>query len=237
MFAGVNSSMKKWKSMFMYCLAIELVEEMLEELIAWGISNFITWAVTKALSAIIVVSLTQATKIVIKKIIKRITYKEGNDKVNKLKTFFKWIWANKCTLGGVATGALFVVSGVGAIDVNSLPELNVKGLNLTPFIYYGVLGVLAILCSFFPESVEKFAKRIAEHKAEKEAKAIQKEAKAELKSEEKLANQTQAQAEKAQAKAEAKAKAEAEKQKAEAEHRAKIDAEKAKLIAQNNQKA
>lgn len=227
--------MKKWKNMFFYCLAVELVEELLEELIAWGITNCLTWAITKALSAMIVVGLTQATKIVIKKFVKTITYKEGNDKVSKIKSFFSWIWANKCTLGGIATGAVTVISGVGVIDVNSFPELIVGGFNITPVLYYGVLGILAIICSFFPETVEKFAKRVTEKKAEKEQKAIEKEAKKEIIAEERKANQTQAQAEKEQAKAD-KAKAIADaKEKAEAEHRTKVEAEKAKLRALNNQ--
>lgn len=232
--------MKKFRDVFLnsflYCLAIELVEELLEELIAWGFSSVITFVVTKALSAVIVVSLTQTTKLVIKKIIKHYTYKEGNDKMEKLKKFFSWIWANKCTLGGIATGAVTVISGIGVIDVNSFPELLVGDFNITPVLYYGVLGILAIVCSFFPETIEKFAKRIAEKKADKEAKAIEKEAKAEIKAEAKLANQTQAEAEKTKAKEDAEAQAKAEKEKAEAEHRAKVEEAKAKILAQANQK-
>ena len=227
--------MKKLKALFVnsffYCLAVELVEELLEELIAWGITNCLTWVITRALSAIIVVSLTQAVKIVIKKIIKSITYKEGNDKVSKLKEFFKWIWANKCTIGGVALGGLTVVSGAGVIDVNSFPELLIGGFNITPLLYYGVIGILTIICTFFPETWEKFVARINARKSEKEAKAIEKEAAKEIAAEEKLANQTQAEAEKAQLKAEEEKKAQEEKEKAEALHRAKVDAAKAKMLA------
>ena len=227
--------MKKLKALFVnsffYCLAVELVEELLEELIAWGITNCLTWAITKALSAIIVVSLTQVVKIFIKKIIKRITYKEGNDKVSKLKEFFKWIYANKCTIGGVALGGLTVVSGAGVIDVNSFPELLIGSFNITPLLYYGIIGILTIICTFFPETWEKFIARINARKAEKETKAIEKEAKKEIAEAEKLANQTQAEAEKAQLKAEEEKKAQAEKEKAEAEHRAKVESAKAKLLA------
>lgn len=223
--------MKKWKNIFLYGLAIELVEEVLEEFIAFIITGCIAWVVTKAVSTLIVFGLTQGSKIVIKRIVKLITYKEGNDKVSKIKSFFSWVWANKCTLGGVATGALFVASGVGAIDVNSFPELIIGGFNITPVFYYGVLGILSVVCSFFPESFEKFAKRVAEKKAEKEQKAInkkqekeqkaiEKEAKKEIIAEAKKANQSQAQAEK-----------EVAKEKAQAEHRAKVEAEKAKLLA------
>lgn len=224
----------KFLNSFLYCLAIELVEELLEELIAWGITNVITWAITKALSAVIVVFFTQTTKLVMKKFIKYYTYKEGNDKMNKFKKFFSWVNANKCTIGGIATGALTVISGAGVIDVTAFPELLIGSFNLTPVLYYGALGILTIVCSFFPETIEKFAKRIAEKKAlkeekanakiaDKQQKAIEKEAKAELEAEKKKATESKAEAEKT------KAKEEAEKA-----HRAKVEEAKAKIIAQAN---
>lgn len=224
----------KFLNSFLYCLAIELVEELLEEMIAWGITNVITWAITKALSAVIVVFFTQTTKLVMKKFIKYYTYKEGNDKMNKLKKFFSWVNANKCTIGGIATGALTVVSGAGVIDVTAFPELLIGSFNLTPVLYYGALGILTIVCSFFPETIEKFAKRIAEKNAvkeekanakiaDKQQKAIEKEAKAELEAEKKKATESKAEAEKT------KAKEEAEKA-----HRAKVEEAKAKIIAQAN---
>ena len=216
-----------FKGTFLYCLAIELVEEGLEELIAWEISNLIS----KALSALVVVGITQTVKLLIKKIVKRITYKEGNDKVEKLKKFFSWIWSNKCTLGGIATGAITVISGLGVIDVSTFPELLIGTFNVTPVIYYGLLGILTIICSFFPETVEKFKARIAEAKQAKEDAQIEKQAVKELKQEEKTANQTQAQAEATAKKEQAKAEAEA-KAKAEAEaYRAKVEAKKAELQA------
>lgn len=229
--------MKKFKELFVnsffYCLAIELVEEIIEDIIAIGMS----FVISKAVSALIIVSLTQSTKLVIKRIIKRITYKEGNDKVEKLKSIFNWLYANKCTLGGVVAGGLTVASGLGAIDVATFPELLVGSFNLTPILYYGVLGIATIVFSFFPETVEKFKERIAQNKATKEAKAIVKEAKKELANEQKLANQTQAEQEKAKAKAEAEAKAKAEKEKSDAEHKAKVEEAKKKLLARTNQNA
>lgn len=230
--------MKKFRGLFVnsffYCLAIEVVEEMLEELIAWGVSNVLTFVITKFFSAILVFFGTQLIKSVIKRIIKKITYKEGNDKVEKLKSVFKWLYANKCTLGGIVLGGVTAVSGAGVIDVTSFPPLIVGTLNLTPFIYYGVIGVLIAVCAFFPETWEKFQTRIAQAKAEKEQKAIKKEAKKELADEQKLANQTQAQKEKEDAKKQAEELARAEKEKAEKEHRAKVEKAKAEIIAQNN---
>lgn len=216
-------------SFFTY-LAIELVEEALEDLLAFGVSSLIL----KGASTLLVVSFTTGAKMGFKSFIKRITYKEGNDKVAKVKKLLAWLNANKCTLFGIATGAVTVVSGLGVIDVNAMPALLIAGINFTPILYYVLLGVLTIVCSFFPETIEKFTTRINAKKAEKEAKAIEKEAKKEIAYEEKLANQTQAQKEKEQAKAELDAKIKAEKERLDAEHKAKVEAIKAKLLADKN---
>lgn len=209
----------------------EMMEELLEEAIAFGITSFIT----KALSTLLVIGITQAVKKalikIFKPIIKSFTYKEGNDKMTKIKKFFSWIWSNKKSLTGIASGAVMTLSGTGVIDVNALPELAVGGFNITPVLFYGVLLILALVGVFGKgfESIKEYADRIVKEKAEKQAKADRKEAEAELKAEEKLANQTQAQQEKAQAKAQAEAQAKAEKEKAEADHKAKIDKIKAEI--------
>lgn len=214
----------------------ELVEEGLENLIAYALSSAVAVFITKALSTLAIITATQGIKVTLKSfllpIIKNYTYKDGNDKMSKIKNFFSWLNANKCTIGGIVTGGLVAVSGAGVIDVSALPALIVGSLNITPILYYVVLGVLAIVCSFFPETIEKFKARFAEKQAEKANNAIVKEAEKELATEKKLANQTQAEQEKAQAKAEKEAQAKAEKEKAEAEHRAKVEAVKAQIKAQ-----
>lgn len=219
-------------SMFVW----ELVEEGLESLIAYALSSAVAIFVTKALSTLAIITATQGIKVGIKRFLlpyfKQMIYKEGNDKVKKVKQFFSWLNANKCTVGGVAVGALTAVSGAGLVDVSSFPAMMIGGFNLTPVLYYVLLGTMAIVCSFFPEKVAEFKARIDAKKAEKEAKAIIKVAEKELANESKVANQTQAQQEKAKAKADAEAKAKAEKEKAEREYRAKVDAQKAKLKAQ-----
>lgn len=219
-------------SMFVW----ELVEEGLESLIAYALSSAVAIFVTKALSTLAIITATQGIKVGIKRFLlpyfKQMIYKEGNDKVKKVKKFFSWVNANKCTIGGVAVGALTAVSGAGLVNVSSFPALMISGFNLTPVLYYALLGIMAIICSFFPEKVSEFKARIDAKKAEKEAKAIVKVAEKELANESKVANQTQAQQEKAKAKADAEAKAKAEKEKAEREYRAKVDAQKAKLKAQ-----
>lgn len=106
--------------------------------------------------------------------------------------------------------------------------------NLTPIIYYVLLGLIIIIFGIFPETKEEFDKRVAEKKAIKEQKELEKIALTELKDEEKKANQTQAEQEKAQAKAEAERIANEEKERVKKERRAKIEEIKAKFLSTQN---
>ena len=213
----------------------EILEEGLEELIAYGLANLFA-------KTLVVVGVTIITKKFIfkisKPIIKTFTYKEGTDKMTKFKKFlakikegFTWIFSNKKTLSGIASGIALTLTGTGVIDVSSLPEIAIKGFNITPILYYGVLLIATLIGISGKgfETIKQFAERIAKQKEEKENNKLVKEAKAELKAEQKLANQTQAQKEKEDAKKIAEAKAKQEKAIADAKHRAKLDAIKAEL--------
>ena len=218
----------------------EMIEEGLENLIAYTLSSAVALFATKVLSTLAIITATQGIKVSLKRfftpLFKTLLYKEGNDKMSKLKQIFSWIWANKCTLGGVGLGALLTITGAGVIDVNGLPALVISGINFTPYLYYAILGILTIVVSFFPETVEKFKERIQAKAEQKEHNALVKEAEKELKTEEKLANQTQAEQEKARIKAEEEAKAKAQKEEAEAQHRQKVEQLKAELMAKLNKK-
>lgn len=217
----------------------ELVEECLETFVAFVISDMITAFFIKALSTF---AITQGVKVSIRRFlmpfIKTLTYKEGNDKMSKIKKFFTWIWCNKKTLTGTAASVVMTLSGTGVINVNSLPALNIDGFNITPIIYYACIAILALVGVSGKgfENIKTFLERVGLIKAEKEQKAIIKEAKKELAAEEAKVNQTQAEQEQAEAKAKAKAEAEAkaEREQAEAEHRAKIEAAKAQIIAERS---
>lgn len=210
----------------------ELLEEGLETFIAFVISSVCAIFVVKALSTLGVVFATQGIKVAVKRflvpLIKKITYKKGNDKVEKVKKFFSWVWSNKKTLLG---SLLAVISGVmTGIAINAdfiqlFPALTFLGVNWTAVII-GLLAFagieLGVLGKGF-ETVDQYEKRMAVLKAEKEQKAIEKQAKKEIKAEEKLANQTQADKEKAK-----------EKEIADAERKAKVEAVKAKILAEQN---
>lgn len=216
-------------------------EELLEEAIAYVLGNAFAVLVTKAISIYIIVFSTIWLKRlifrVLKPVIKKITYKEGNDKMNKLKKFGTWLFANKKTLIGTVSASLMTLGGTGVIDVSALPDLTIRGFNITPLVYYGVLAILALFGIFGKgfEKIEEFFARMGVIKAEKEHKAIVKQAGKEIKAEEKKANQTQAEQDKQQAKKDAEDKAKAEKAKADAEYRAKVEKAKAELKAKQSE--
>lgn len=95
-----NSFWSGWGWTFLIVLFMELFEEALEEAFAIGI----TFLISKAVSTLLVVGLTQTVKVFIKRLIKSITYKEGNDKVKYLKNYWALVWGNKIT--GVTAGVL-----------------------------------------------------------------------------------------------------------------------------------
>lgn len=198
----------------------ELLEELLENALAYAITSVVALFIAKLISTFTVVLATQGIKTVIKTTllpyVKKIIYKEGNDKMEKFKKILSTLWANKCTIGGTIAGALTVASGTGIIDVASLPAIVIGAVNITPSLYYAILGIAIVIFAFFPETLEAYKKRVAEKKAQKEEKAILRQAKKELANEEKIANETQTE----------------EKEKAEAEYRAKVDAVKEQLKAE-----
>lgn len=81
--------------------AWELVEEALENLIAYGISSVVALFITKALSTLAIITATQGLKVGIKRFvfpyIKTLIYKEGNDKMKLVNTYFTKAWGNKLT--------------------------------------------------------------------------------------------------------------------------------------------
>ena len=219
---------------FLFAFVWELLEEVLENAIAYCITTAIIALATKTFAVVVTTQLIKAGgKKFLFPIIKKLTYKEGNDKMNKLKQFITWIFCNKKTLLGTASTAVITLSGTGVIDVNGLAPLYVCGANITPFLYYGFLAVFALLGVFGKgiEDIKTFFARVDLIKDAKEKESLTKEAKKEIKAEEKLANQTQAQQEKKLAKEEAEKKAKAEKEKAEAEHKAKVAEIKKQLLA------
>lgn len=172
--------------MFLALFISEMVEEMIEEVIA----TTITWLIGRIISVLFVILLTQGTKAigkglyrVIKRVVKSITYKEGNDKMTKIKNFFakakkvlteNVIFANKLTISGWISVIVMSLEGTDIINViNVLPEVSVFGFNVMPYLYIGVLALLSIfgIGKEGLESVKTYLARIKERDANKEAKA------------------------------------------------------------------
>lgn len=97
-FKGKDNRFSIWLKTFCKGFGLLLTYEIIEELIEEAIAYTITTIIAKAVSFILVVVLTQTVKVtakglakgitvVLKPAVKKLTYKEGNDKVNKLLRF------------------------------------------------------------------------------------------------------------------------------------------------------
>ena len=213
---------KKWYQrlingdMFLALLVSELFEELLEEAIATGI----TWIIGKLVSVLFIIALTQGTKIIIKRVVKSITYREGNDKMAKIKNFFtkakkvlteNVIWSNKLTISGIFAYAFMLLEGTDVVNViAALPELTVYGFNVMPYVVYAILGILSMV-GVGKQGFEGVKTYLARVHAKDEIKVAKKEAKKEKKA---IAKKTKELELQARAVTEAKAKALVEAEKA-----------------------
>lgn len=262
--AKLKAALKGFNKGFVLLLVYELIEEALEELIAWSITTIIA----KAVSFLFVVLLTQTTKvtakaivILIKPAVKKLTYKKGDDKMQKLIKILKAVvsnikanWKNYLGIAAIILAAILpffqemLDFGIG---------IQVFGYNIVPFVVIviswliGLIGVcvdgthtnkvweqmLALKNNIHDEKQKQKAEQLAAKEAEKEEAKIKAEAQAEIEAEEK--------AKKAEELAQIKAKQDAEtarieaeaKEKAEREHRERVEAYKKQLLAQRQESA
>lgn len=154
----------------------ELLEELLENVIALGISSFIA-----VLSTFFLVFTTQGIKCGIKSVTRRIfpivkakIYKEGNDKMKLLKSYWTKVWGNRVT-GGIA-GAGFATTAYFALDevITKVPVL-ILAVALAFIVAYNI----AIF--FGGETLAQIEQRWADAKLSKEEKAKVKSTKAKAK--------------------------------------------------------
>lgn len=210
-----NIKNKKWYQklfngdMFLALFLSEMFEEALEDFIAWGISSM----VSKVLNVLFLVGLTQGTKLFIKRIAKTITYKEGHDKMAKIKQFFakmkkviteNVVWSNKLTISGILSTSFMLLEGTDVINViATLPELTVYGFNVMPYVVYLALGLLSIfgIGKQGFESVKTYLARVHAKDEVKAQKIAEKEYNKEIAAQEKELMAKQKANIKAQAKA------------------------------------
>lgn len=178
---------------FFILLLNEFIEEFLEELIVLSISSILI----KGLSTIIIIGSTQFIKSLIKIIVRRITYKEGFDKMEILQKIKDWLNANKFSLISMIVALFESLTGAGVIDIEFLPEILIGDFNFTALIYYTLSTI--IVCIGIGkdgiETVKERLERVLKEKAQKDAnnqlKTARKEIKAEEKEKEKIKQQLQ----------------------------------------------
>lgn len=199
---------------FSTLLLYELFEEVIEEAIAWTI----TTVITKALSFVLVVLLTQTTKVAIKSITKGIghlikpivreyTYRQGNDKIELIRRIYKKMKdAIKKLLAylkrNVKTNTATVMNAVTSIGsgVALGGGLAIGGVEIPQWSYYVIGAILTIIVFVFEElgirgvgseTQAQYDARKAKEQADKEAKAQQEKLIKEIEEQEAKANEIQ----------------------------------------------
>lgn len=136
-------------------LVYEIIEELLEEAVAWTITTL----VAKALSFLLVVVLTQFTKVtgkmiakslvlVLKPVVKRFTYKEGNDKLNAIKKLIRRLFKmdnNGVTPVAESTETTSSKSKTFFTELFAYLKRNVKTVSSTVINFVTSLGSGALL--------------------------------------------------------------------------------------------
>lgn len=184
---------------FVVVFAMEMLEEGLENLIALGISTLF--------STILLVCITQLTKIGLKRLIKfmmpfvkQLIYKEGNDKMKALKNYWTKVWGNKIT--GTSVGIGF--AGISFFQTLIPFAHHCYWFALIVFVVFFNLGIF-----FGGETLGQIEERLAQAVLTKEQNSIVKEAKKKIAQEQKEATQSEAEKQKADAQAKAKAERDA----------------------------
>ena len=144
----------------------ELLEEILENVIALGISSAIA-----ALSTFILICATQSVKLGVKKLIKvlfplikQLIYKEGNDKMKLFKNYWTKVWGNRIT--GSIAGVGFATTAYFALD-----EVILKTLPLILVVAGAFIVAYNIAIFFGGETLAQIQARFADARLTKEEKA------------------------------------------------------------------
>lgn len=187
---------------FSLLLVYEIIEELLEEAIAWTI----TTVIAKALSFLLVVFLTQTVKVtaksalkgltlVIKPLVKKYTYRQGNDKIEKLRRlvgkmkeliakFIAFLKRNPITNTSTITNVISSL-GLGTTVGGALYVGNVAVPNWAMYVIGAIVSVIFFIVTQIGvkseglENQQQYDERIAREKAAKEAVLAEKKAKAE----------------------------------------------------------
>ena len=195
----ITKSLWNFAKGFTLLLTYEVIEELLEEAIAWTI----TTVVARAISFLVVVLLTQTTKVTIKglakgltvllkPLVKKITYKAGNDKIDKIRRMYKtmkdaisklfsFIARNKKSLLATILSFFGCAGAGGGVDL----ALILSKYDNLPLYAYVLIGIGVLILFFVPiffgikgagyETPEQESDRLAKEEAKKQEKQRQKE--------------------------------------------------------------
>ena len=172
---------------FLFVIIYEILEEILEDLIALAITDVFLGI----LSRIFCITVAQIIKFVIKRTIKSLTRREGDDKMKLLKKILYGIYFNKCTIIMSLMGAF---SAYSAYLILPLPQW-ARIVIGAAILMIGVMCSIQIGWESYSEILERLAKnkekklkRKELRKEKKGQKAILKEAKKKEKEVKKIAN-------------------------------------------------
>jgi hypothetical protein len=178
---------------------MEMIEEGLENLIALGISTLF--------STVLLVCFTQLAKIGLKRLVKlimpyvkKLIYREGDDKMKLLKKYWTMVWGNKIT--GTSVGLGF--AGISFFQTLIPFAHHCYWFALIVFVVFYNLGIF-----FGGETLNQIQERLAQALLTKEQNSVVKEAKKRIAQEKKEATQSEAEKQKADALAKAKAERDA----------------------------
>lgn len=182
-------------------MTYEIIEELLESLIAYTITSVMLLFFTKVLSTFLVIGATQTLKRFIYKFVYNLTYKKGSDKMEKLKEIFlkigkaiksafKYVVKSnpRASLATIANGLASAVVGSAMDFTNILQQMNIPKVTFLGiediFAYLIAIGLFLFIellgIKYAFETNETADKRKAVEKAIKQEKtAIKEQEKAE----------------------------------------------------------
>lgn len=164
----------RWKELlydgFLFVIIYEILEEVLEDLIALAITDVFFGI----LSRVFCITVAQVIKFFVKRTVKALTRREGDDKMKLLKKMIYGLYFNKCTIIMSLLGAFSAYCAYLIIPLPLWSRIVIGACILL----IGVMCSINIGWESYDEIIERLAKQKqerAERKIKREQKAKEKE--------------------------------------------------------------